>query len=207
VSQGKGQLRYQWSSGPNDTLSSLDIVMGNTTQYIVTVSDSLCSASDSMTFTRNMPTFISAGADISLCISSGTVNLNGTPTGGVWTGTGVSANTFSPLISGPGAFNLVYTFTDSNGCEGVDTALYTVNISPTVNAGNDTAVCADAYLNLDGLPSGGSWSGQGVSGNQFNPAGLSGNKTITYSYTDINGCTNTDTRNVTVNALRYKCLP
>ena len=55
-----------------------------------------------------------------------------------------------------------------------------------------------------GSPMGGSFSGLGVSGNNFNASVAgTGTKTITYSYTDGNGCSNSATTNITVNALPF----
>lgn len=70
-----------------------------------------------------------------------------------------------------------------------------VNPLPIVFAGADQDVCIDeGPITLTGNPAGGTFSGTGVTGgNVFNPsqAGV-GPETITYEYTDANGCTNTD---------------
>ena len=44
---------------------------------------------------------------------------------------------------------------------------------------------------LTGIPSGGTFTGNGINGDVFNPYFLSGTQTITYYYTDTNGCSNT----------------
>ena len=67
---------------------------------------------------------------------------------------------------------------------------------PNVNAGNDLFKCkSDGLFNLGGNPSGGIWSGTGVITNSgFNPAVMpTGNYTLSYFYTDINSCSNSDT--------------
>jgi hypothetical protein len=96
-----------------------------------------------------------------------------------------------------------YTVNINNGeCSAVSNAIVvTVNPSPTVNFNALTAIVsrnANA-INLSGTPNGGTFSGAGVSGSQFIPfnAGL-GQKTLTYSYTDNNNCTNTATQSVIV---------
>jgi gliding motility-associated-like protein len=61
----------------------------------------------------------------------------------------------------------------------------------------------DASIDLNTLITGtpgGSWSGPGVSGNTFSPAGLSGNQNITYTYTPICGTAVNASHNITVNA-------
>ncbi|MFZ4707778.1 MAG: HYR domain-containing protein, partial [Bacteroidales bacterium] len=40
----------------------------------------------------------------------------GTPTGGVYTGTGVSGGVFTPSVAGIGTHTITYTYTDGNGC-------------------------------------------------------------------------------------------
>lgn len=51
--------------------------------------------------------------------------------------------------------------------------------------------CNDKGTNIGlvAVPSGGQWSGPGVSGNSFNPHGMkAGNYTLTYTFTSVNGC-------------------
>lgn len=54
---------------------------------------------------------------------------------------------------------------------------------------SDTLLCPyDSPLLLTGTPAGGTFSGPGVAGNHFNPAGLSGQYIIHYVATDAIGC-------------------
>lgn len=59
---------------------------------------------------------------------------------------------------------------------------------------------AASGVTLTGSPIGGTFSGQGISGNVFTPsvAGVGGPYAIKYIYTDTYGCTNTDTQQTTV---------
>lgn len=78
--------------------------------------------------------------------------------------------------------------------------ILTVNPLPTVDAGTYGTVCSgDAAFTLTGTPAGGTYSGRGVSGTTFDPvtAGV-GAHTITYDYTDANGCFNSATTVITV---------
>lgn len=60
-----------------------------------------------------------------------------------------------------------------------------------VEAGNYESPCMnDPDIELMGSPSGGIWTGLGVSGNSFNPS--FGTQTLTYTITDDNGCTASD---------------
>ena len=67
-----------------------------------------------------------------------------------------------------------------------------------------TAVCINtpSFAFTGGTPSGGVYSGPGVTGENLSPsiAGI-GNHTITYTYTNINGCITSDSKLMTVNPL------
>jgi len=61
----------------------------------------------------------------------------------------------------------------------------------------DTMCQTDLSVTLTGTPIGGTFTGQGVTGNVFNPANASlGSVTVTYNYTDANGCSNSATSTV-----------
>jgi PKD repeat protein len=169
VSGSQPPYRYKWSSGVNDTLPALNITLNNTGTWSVTVSDSACAASDSILVAMNPPPAVEAGADRILCMFDNMVGLSGIPAGGTWSGPGVSGGTFNPQVSGHGAFYPVYTYIDNKGCYGYDSTLFTVDTIPFVDAGSDTSVCSNSSINLGGFPSGGFWSGSGVSGNVFAP--------------------------------------
>jgi PKD repeat protein len=84
-----------------------------------------------------------------------------------------------------------------------NTVFISVDPLPTVNLNSFSPVCAgDApFVLIGGTPTGGSYSGTGVSGGLFNPqiAGVGGH-IITYTYSDpATGCTNTATKNIIVN--------
>ncbi|MBC2844867.1 hypothetical protein, partial [Winogradskyella flava] len=82
----------------------------------------------------------------------------------------------------------------NNSCPEELTETITVNDLPTVEAGTYAALCEDATaITLTGTPTdaNGTWSGTGVTDNgdgtaSFDPSGLSGAQTVTYSYTDGN---------------------
>src|SRR5512136_785916 len=82
----------------------------------------------------------------------------------------------------------------------------TVNALPTVTFGGTlTAQCltSTTYALTGGTPAGGTYSGAGVTGSNFNAsvAGI-GVHTLTYTYTDgTTGCTNSATNSITVNGL------
>ncbi len=79
----------------------------------------------------------------------------------------------------------------------------TVNPLPSVSLGAFSPVCVNAtpFTLTGGNPSGGTYSGTGVSGGNFDPAAAPTGSTITYTYSDGNGCTNSAVQNITVNPL------
>ena len=141
---------------------------------------------------------VSLNSFSAVCDNSGLVSLFGeSPAGGTWSGTNVSGNEFDPAS---GTQDITYTYTDGNGCSASDTKTLTVNVAPTVTLSAFSAVCDNSGLvSLSGeSPAGGTWSGINVLGNEFDPAG--GTQNITYTYTDGNGCSASDTKNFPVNA-------
>lgn len=86
------------------------------------------------------------------------------------------------------------------GCQSqpVNLNVFVLNIIPTITPIGPFCQ-GSACVNLVGTPAGGTWSGTGVSGNQFCP-NTSGPGTFTLTYTITqNGCTFTATTTVTVN--------
>jgi hypothetical protein len=80
-------------------------------------------------------------------------------------------------------------------------SIITVNPLPSVSLASVTSLIHSKAnpVTLVGNPSGGVYSGPGVSGNILTPlnAGL-GLKKVTYSYTNLNNCTNSATRNTVI---------
>jgi glucose/arabinose dehydrogenase len=125
------------------------------------------------------------------------VPLNGSPEGGVFSGTGVVENNFDPFPLTAGTYSLTYSFTTADGCVAppVDFSII-INPLPTVTiSGLDTAYCTTATATaLVFTPEGGTLSGTGQIGivnNEFNPA-ISGEGTfnLNYTFADENGCVN-----------------
>jgi gliding motility-associated-like protein len=79
-----------------------------------------------------------------------------------------------------------------------------VNPLPVVDAATSpVSLCInDPAITLTGVPNGGSFTGLGVSGNSFNPATAGvGSHPVTYTYTDVNGCSNSGIATYIVNPL------
>lgn len=140
------------------------------------------------------------------CISDGSpVNLIGSPSGGTFSGPGVSGGNFTPSVAAVGGNEIIYTFTDGIGCVGITRDTIDVYGLPLISfSGANLSYCVDnsSTVALSGSPSGGSFSGNGVSGSDFVAANAGvGVASVTYTYTDGNGCTNQETQNISVNSL------
>jgi RHS repeat-associated protein len=119
-------------------------------------------------------------------------------------GTSTSSATVTyPTTGTPGTYTYyLRPRNTSTSCWGSQSSVsVTINPQPVVNAGSDlTYFSNDPTAALTGAsPSGGTWSGAGVSGSNFSPsvAGVQVH-TITYNYNPGNGCVGSDTRVITV---------
>jgi hypothetical protein len=74
----------------------------------------------------------------------------GTPTGGVYSGTGVSLSgtdyIFDPAVSGAGTFTLMYSYSDSNSCEGTASKDIVVAPIPAAPSVSDVAACEGDFI-------------------------------------------------------------
>jgi PKD repeat protein len=129
-----------------------------------------------------------------LCSNSPPVVLSAHDPGGIWSGDGVSGNTFDPVIAGPGNHIIRYNLTDDNGCSDADNIIVTVVPKPDATITEVGVLCStDATVILRAHDPGGIWSGPGVTGNIFDPAIPGpGNHIISYSITDSHGCSDFD---------------
>jgi len=143
----------------------------------------------------------------SLCANAAAFDLTGgSPAGGIYSGPGVGANgiNFDPSLAGAGTHTLMYTYTDENGCTNMIGQIVKINALPDVTLDPLAAVCQNApAITLTGSPAGGTFSGEGVSGNLFDPALTgSGEFSVNYTYSDtITGCAVTASQSVLVNPL------
>ena len=98
-----------------------------------------------------------------VCTGDGIVTLIGSPAGGTWSGIGVvdaGAGSFDPLVSGPGSFEIVYSFTEC-----VLGATYSVEVIESIllNLEPVAPLCNDSPpIQLVVSINGGTWSGPGI---------------------------------------------
>ncbi|MDG2330579.1 MAG: gliding motility-associated C-terminal domain-containing protein [Flavobacteriales bacterium] len=93
--------------------------------------------------------------------------------------------------------SIVYVFaTDANGCVGIDSLAFTVEVSPSVEIGNDTTICDGGSILLDAT------DGVPFTGYSWNTSETTPTLNITapgqyiVTLTHTNSCTNSDTINI-----------
>ncbi len=117
-----GANTYLWtpSTGLDVTnVASVNASPASTTTYMVTGTNALgCSASQNVTVTINPLPVVTLSAFADVCVDASNFNLSGgSPSGGTYSGTGVTAGSFSATTAGIGTHAITYTYADGNGCE------------------------------------------------------------------------------------------
>ncbi|MCR9174165.1 MAG: T9SS type A sorting domain-containing protein, partial [bacterium] len=188
-----------------DSTATLNLTINNSTSGSETAS-----ACEFYTWPTSGMTYTSTGTYTTTLVGSNgcdsvvTLNLTiNTPTTGTETATvcdqyvwAADGNTYTAT----GTYTAILT--NAAGCDSIVTLDLTVQGLPTVTLALTTQEFCDSDADISlvgGSPAGGTYSGTGVSGGMFSPstAGI-GSHTITYSYTDANGCSATDTDVITV---------
>jgi hypothetical protein len=152
-----------------------------------------------------LPDVSIAGAPSAMTCIDQELALSGEPAGGNFSGPGVTPGSpvFDPSQTGTGSFSVVYVYTDANGCTSSDTVVVAVADLPAVSASPAvTEACVyDSAIELTGIPAGGTFTGTGVSGTDFNPAnGEIGANQLSYFYTDTNNCSNSSSFTITLDS-------
>ncbi|MFZ1705263.1 MAG: hypothetical protein WAT79_13025, partial [Saprospiraceae bacterium] len=184
-----GGTNYVWSSSEGTS----SITVTDNTPRTVTITDANgCTDTETKTLTiHSNPTADIAG-DNAVCQGA---NATFTASGGtnyVWSSSeGTSSITVSDNTP------RTVTVTDANGCTDTETKTLTINNSPTADIAGDNAVCQGA--NATFTASGGTnyvWS----SSEGTSSITVSDNTPRTVTVTDANGCTDTETKTLTIHA-------
>ncbi len=140
-----GASSYLWQPG-NLTGSSVLVTPSSTTTYTVTGTDvNGCSSTAQATITVNPLPQVSLASQGSHCVTDGPFTITGaSPSGGVFSGSGVNGNQFSPAVAGVGVHTVTYSFIDNNGC--VNTATTNVVVNGCVGVGENPAFASVSYL-------------------------------------------------------------
>jgi PKD repeat protein len=196
-----GASTYAWMPGSLSGSTVTDTPVATTT-YTVTGTDANgCSNTATVNVTVNTLPSVSASASSPSVCAGSSVTL---------TGSGASTYTWMPgSLAGSSvtdvpssATTYTVTGTDANGCSNTSTISVGVNPLPSVSV----TLPMDTFCNIDGptalsggSPAGGTFSGPGVSGNNFDPSSVgAGTYNIVYSFTDGNGCSDSASQMVVV---------
>ncbi len=186
-------VAYNWSNGDSTQVSTVSM----TGTYAVLVTDSNgCMNSDTVMVTVHSLPVVDLGPDSAQCGGSVTLDA-GMFTSWNWSN---GDSTQTSIVSATGSYSVMVA--DSNGCMNGDTVLITINTPPAaaLTLAFSTACTTDAaYTLTGGSPAGGMYSGPGVTGTSFSPSTAgTGTHVIVYTYTDVNGCSDSASQTVTV---------
>lgn len=159
--------------------------------------------SDTAVINIHTPVAISITPVNTICVTAATVTLNATPTGGQFSGPGVTNGSFDPSIAGSGKHKITYTYIDGQGCKYHNQINIDVEDPTTINIDPSFSVCSGLgpiSLTL-ASPPGGTYSGTGVYNNSIYPDSVGpGKHPVTYTYTTPTCGTVSKTFNVPVYA-------
>ena len=124
---GGGALTYTWSAGIINAVSFIPTLTINYT-LIGANAYSCVNTATIQVIVNAIPTLSLLVSSQAYCIADINGALSGYPSGGIWNGPGVSGNAFIPSIAGFGYHNVIYTFTDLNGCVNSKTIIMTVDL-------------------------------------------------------------------------------
>jgi len=191
-------LSYTWTGagtfGSANT-GSTTVTNPASSDYTVSISNACGTASAVVSVTVNTLPSVTSNSLLTCAGSTGTLTASGANTYSWSTGQAAASTTVNPVS------NSVYTVTgtDLNGCKSTYTTAVVVNALPVISA-NSPSVCAGSTTTLTATGAGTyTWNATQASASMtVSPLA---NTTYTVKGTDLNGCENTFTTQVTVNAL------
>jgi hypothetical protein len=198
---GSGADSYTWNNGVDDGIAFEPTAAGTLTYEVTGEDANGCANTATVDVTVNALPTVEANVDnTEICLGEEVI----------FTGSGADSYTWDNGVTDGAAFeptavgNLTYEVTgeDANGCTNTATVDVTVN-APIVEANVDnTEICLgeEVTFTASGNAVSYSWDNGVTDGAAFEPTATG---TLTYEVTgeDANGCTNTATVDVTVNAL------
>lgn len=206
-----GGLSYVWNADPTLSSTTISNPFASplvTTTYTVTGTDiNTCSNTDQVIVNVNTLPNVSAGQDTSVCVNgtiqllaTGAINYTWNPNASL-----SATNIANPFASPTGPSTYFVTGEDANGCENSAQVTVTINPLPTISAGPDVAICIGDSTQLNGT--GGTiyvWTFNTTLSDFVIANPWAEPSATTWYYltgTDANGCSNTDSVEVTINPL------
>lgn len=208
------RLSYQWYKGNspiqganNDTLIINGLTAAEAGIYKLRVDGGAPTVftNPSNLLVAMKPNVTLTGLASSYCDNELAANLIGTPSNGIFSGTDVTGNKFTPTT--PGTHDIIYSFTTSLGCSNSDTVTTTVKAAPDASfTGLASGYCInESDVNLTPTTAGGTFIGAPMTGNTFSPSSYTYSPgmilivgKVVYEVTGTNGCTDRDTSFVNI---------
>lgn len=186
-------------SGTGVTASQFDPSISGSGNFTINYSftdNNNCSSVASISISVDQLPVVSIANPGSLCLNQSAVQLSASPSGGVWSGNGitnVNQGTFNPSIAGIGQTQIIYSV-DSGACSNSDTLMISVGNSSVVNIDvfGQQLICSGESLSVNAIGNGTIVWSDGTIGNAIvisNPG--------TY-YAVINGACGTDTSEILI---------
>ena len=198
-------------SGGSKTYTTASLANGDQVTVAVTNAGGCIGLLNTWTITVNpLPVVQPITGNLNVCKNS-TTSLADATAGGVWGSLTPAIATVNAagVVTGvsAGSATINYTFTNTDGCSNTVNTIVTVNALPTVLliTGN-VNVCTSTDSQLSDATPGGTWSSSNTGVATVDATGLvsgiaPGTAIISYTVTDGNGCTGTDTAKVTATLL------
>ncbi|MFN8358165.1 MAG: gliding motility-associated C-terminal domain-containing protein [Spirosomataceae bacterium] len=189
---------FLWSTG--DKTATITVTRADIYRVTVTDTKSGCQQTAQTQVIVNPKPTINPGPAESICANATPLSLSGaTPTGGTWSGSGVSTSgVFTPNQALTGTVLLTYKVTQNN-CSNQATRTINVLAAPFIDLGNAKVFCENKPINLSAPELPGAtyrWS-TGATNSSIQPA-LSGTYSVTVT---LGTCRGSDTVSVTVQPL------
>lgn len=212
-----GAQTYSWTfdsdlsttSGPITTATP----SGTSTYTVTGYTTAGCPSSESITIDIDPLPILSPASVYEICAGD-CVDIGVDIAGGLppynnynWSpgGTLDDPSSTTPEACPPSTTNYTVSVTDANGCVGSTIVPVDVNPLPTVNAGPDTQLCNQpvgeqltGFSPVPGVGESGVWTGPNVDPDGVFTPTATGFFTLTYTFTDSNGCVNSDQMDVEV---------
>lgn len=196
-SGGIAPYSYSWNDPlAQTTQTAVDLCAGT---YTVIVIDAAGNTAQETVVIEDFEPTVSLNIASSYCLNDPELQLSGFSPAisggatGTLTGPGMNGLMFNPFAAGVGTHTITYNYSDEFDCSNSASDELIVFPLPELSVTNNDGVYCVSELTTDFVytPPGGALSGIATAGNQFNPneAGV-GNHTVSYSFTDNNGCSN-----------------
>ena len=110
-----------WSTG--ETTSTIEVASSGSYSVTYTDGNGCTSESEEMVVLVNELPVVEFSLVAEACLEEGPITLDGgTPSGGTYNGPGVTGTTLDLVAAGEGTHEIVYSYTDANGCSNISTS-------------------------------------------------------------------------------------